>query len=285
MKIRAVIATYLILVGSVAAQVSPEQDASIANEAKIPVYEVISVRPNKSGVPMDEDETPDGFKAKAISLQQLLEIAYTGIPFALSASQIEGEPNWFRSEKFDVDARVDESEIPALKKADDGDNFVAFVQAAAQGIPSTRMRMLQELLAERFLLKTHYVTKELPVYDLVVAKGGSKLKATAETDPKHGSLGTGDGDFDGKNIPSSLFPILFTFAREVGRPVIDRTGLKGSYDFKLKWTPEGHGGELPADAPPGLFTALQEELGLKLEPSKGPVRVLVIDHVERPTEN
>jgi uncharacterized protein (TIGR03435 family) len=82
-----------------------------------------------------------------------------------------------------------------------------------------------------------------------------------------------------------LFPTLFTFASEVGRPVIDRTGLKGSYDFKLKWTPEGRGGELPADAPPGLFTAIQEQLGLKLEAAKGPVKVLVIDHVERPTEN
>lgn len=285
MKIRAVIATCLIVAGSATAQVSPKQDASIANEAKIPIYEVISVRPNKSDTWMQEGSTPDGFKAKAVTLQQLLEIAYTGSPFSLSASQIEGEPAWFQSEKFDVDARVDDSEIPALKKADDGDSFIAVIQAATQGTPSIRMRMLQELLAERFQLKTHYVTKELPVYDLVVAKGGSKLKVTAETDPKNSNIGAGDGDFDGKNVPSSLFPILFTFAREVGRPVIDRTGLKGSYDFKLKWTPEGHGGELPADAPPGLFTALQEELGLKLEASKGPVRVLVIDHVERPTEN
>ncbi|MEO6805892.1 MAG: TIGR03435 family protein [Edaphobacter sp.] len=266
-------------------QTSTTQSKAATEDAKVPVYEVVSVKPNKSDAQMIEDEPEDGFKAKAITLQQLVALAYAGTPFSLIDAQVEGAPSWFRSEKFDIDAKVDDSEIPVLKKVDEDDDFVAVVQAMAQGVPSMRMKMLQTLLADRFKMKTHYVTKELPVYALVVVKRGPKVKEAANPDPHKREIGTSDGGLDGKNVPLSLLPILFFSAREVGRPVIDETGLKGYYDFDLKWTPEGHVGELSADAPPGLFTAIQEQLGLKLEPTKGPVRVLVIDHVERPAAN
>ncbi len=260
-------------------------NAGSSSEAKTPSYEIVSIRPNKSDALMNEDEPADGFIAKAITLHQLVAIAYAGTPFSLIDTQIEGEPSWLRSEKFDVTAKVDDSEIAALKKVEDGDGIAAFVQALAQGVPTVRMRMLQELLADRFKLKVHYVTKELPVYNVVMAKGGAKVKKSSETDSKKGDLGFSDGKIKGKSVPLSLLPVMFSFVREVGRPVIDRTGLEGLYDLELKWTPEGHVGELPADAPPGLFTAIQEQMGLKLEAAKGPVKVLVIDHVERPSAN
>ena len=158
--------------------------------------------------------------------------------------------------------------------------------------------MYQELLADRFKLTFHREEKELPVYALTVGKSGPKLKK---------SLGDPNGlpDQNFTQFSASLIELgvsnstiadyFLAMQLVLDRPLVDRTGLVGRYDFLLKWTPdESQFGAMgirfspPSNnpnGPPGLFTAIQEQLGLKLESTKGPVKVLVVDHVERPSEN
>ena len=151
--------------------------------------------------------------------------------------------------------------------------------------------MQQSLLADRFQLKAHFETREMPVYQLVLAKGGSKLKE--EPDPTKHQFGVNSNGLRGSATIHDLIDILECSADIGGREVIDQTGLTGVYDFSLKWTPlqtaaapGGGSGTAPSPDVEGasLFTAL-EELGLKLVPSKEPGQVLVIDHIERPSEN
>jgi uncharacterized protein (TIGR03435 family) len=165
------------------------------------------------------------------------------------------------------------------------------------GTPSVEQSrvMLRKLLADRFQLKFHHAKKELSAYVLKVTKGGPKLTQDMG-DPKGlpGLFGHGLGVLSVRNATMGDFastmqdPVL-------DRPVVDQTGLTGKWDFTLKWTPDETqyavlgGYKAPAaesaDAPPDLFTAIQEQLGLKLESTKAPVDVLVIDHVERPSAN
>jgi uncharacterized protein (TIGR03435 family) len=175
------------------------------------------------------------------------------------------------------------------------------------------MQMLQSLLIERCKLAVNHENKELPVYALVVAKGGVKMKKSdfvppdkpMSGPPPMGKNGTPTGGMirmTGRGSVESTgveIPILVNvLSRSAGRMVIDKTGLTGRWDFKLTWTPEipeglgpggpggpGGGSPPPEAAGPSLFTAIQEQLGLKLEPEKAPVDVLVIQHVEKPSEN
>jgi uncharacterized protein (TIGR03435 family) len=155
--------------------------------------------------------------------------------------------------------------------------------------------MMQTMLAERFQLKTHRETKELPVYSLMVAKGGPKLE-----EAKSGSLrmNWGLGQIAYQSAPLSM--LTNTLTQLTGRLVLDQTGLTGTYDFTLKWTPDegqmqmfrrASDGPVNSEAAasdaigPSLFTALKEQLGLRLEATKAPVEMLVVDHAERPSEN
>lgn len=171
--------------------------------------------------------------------------------------------------------------------------------------------MLQSLLAERFKLTLHHETKEMPVYVLLVAKNGPKMH---ESDPapsdgpapggpapgpnRRGSIMMqGRGQLTVNGQPLSRFVDILS--RFLGRVVVDQTGLKADYDFKLQWTPgdeevmfrgmgpgpDGRPAPPPDASGPTLFTALQEQLGLKLESQKAPVDTLVIDHVDKPSEN
>lgn len=136
--------------------------------------------------------------------------------------------------------------------------------------------MLQTLLADRFRLVLHRETKQLPVYELIVAKGGPKLKESAEDASTF--LHTDAKSITAAKVAMPMFVKLLS--QQMGRSVLDKTGLSENYDFKLEWTPDEANGDGPS-----IFTAIQEQLGLKLEPSKGPVEVLVIDHAEKPSEN
>jgi uncharacterized protein (TIGR03435 family) len=167
-----------------------------------------------------------------------------------------------------------------------------------------RMQMFQEVLADQFKLKFHREKRELPVYDLVVAKGGPKMKEAKPGDiypdglkakygqnmviTRPGKLEAQGGDMTGL--------ALFLSNIHIDREVLDKTGLTGKYDFTLQWTPDqgaspspGVSGvspnNPPPDAEPSIFTAIQEQLGLKLESSTGPVECFVVDHIERPSEN
>jgi uncharacterized protein (TIGR03435 family) len=190
-----------------------------------------------------------------------------GLAYDVFDSQISGGPNWLDTEKYDIQAK------------------------AGSALKVWRMRlMLQSLLAERFRLALHRETKEEPIYELVVAKGGPKIEPAAGAKTP-GHLRVGTGQLTGIAAPISW--LTQSLSGNLDRYVVDKTGLNGNYNFTLQWTPDM--GQLPQQRPdalpppdasgPSIFTALQEQLGLQLKSEKGPVETLVIDHAERPSAN
>jgi uncharacterized protein (TIGR03435 family) len=220
--------------------------------------------------------TSDGINITNLSIKNLIASAYDIRQYLIS-----GGPSWVDSTGFDVQAKVAAEDVPLFKKLS----------------PAQRGFMLRKLLTERFHLAVHTETKTLPVYDLVVANGGPKLTASApvpppppDADPSdrpkpRSWMSMGNGMLKLENMPLSSLANQLGYSLD--HPVIDKTGLTGKYDLSLKWRPDNQppSDNSSDDQAPGLFTALQEQLGLKLESSKGPVATLVIDHVEMPTEN
>jgi uncharacterized protein (TIGR03435 family) len=206
------------------------------------------------------------FTATNETLRSLIEFS-TGMP----ESRILGGPSWLDTTTFDVEARSDPSVDEQMGK-------LTTEQGKAQ-----KQAMIQALLADRFRLATHTETRELPIYALVVAKGGAKLNPNAGGN----YFGTGKGTITVRGGSDSLAVLADKLAAVVGRVVINRTGMTGEYDMVLRWTPDSAATDAAAagNAPPDIFTAIQEQLGLKLESTKGPVPVLVIDHVEMPSAN
>jgi uncharacterized protein (TIGR03435 family) len=221
-----------------------------------------------------------------IRVRELIEIAYE-----VKDLQILGAPDWVNSERCSIDAKVEDSvarEEAKLSKEQQGERL------------HLRIRLL---LADRFQLKVSRATKELPIFALVVAKGGPKFSAATPTQPVAGSRepqappggltigGGGGGQWIVKANGAPMSQLLFAFngrSETAGRVIVDETGLTGTYTFTLHWTPESlSGGATDSSDPSGvsLFTALQEQLGLKLEARKGPVEIIVIDHIERPSGN
>jgi len=260
-----------------------------SNTTTVPVYEVASIRPRKfgSGGMIIWDFRPDGFTAKNITLQMLIRMAY-----GVEDYQISGAPKWLNAETYNVEAKLDGTVADKLRK-------LTFDQRSVEQQP-----MLQALLVDRFQLTLHRESKELPAYVLVIAKGGPKVQEAKPGDTYPNGMkdleGHGHGDImhfgrgllTGQGVPIA-FLVRMLSQQQLGRPVLDKTGLKGNYDFTLQWTPDENrtptvGQQGTDDTPPpgpSIFTAIQEQLGLRLEPQKGPVEVLVIDHVERPSEN
>jgi uncharacterized protein (TIGR03435 family) len=190
--------------------------------------------------------------------------------------QISGGPAWLddlTASPYDIMARVPGDATPTAE------------QVAS---------MLQALLADRFQLKIHRETREMPIYALTIGKGGSKLKESAP-DAK-GTVGFLMGGVKARIRGSkmSTASLALSLTREAGRPVIDQTGLTGNYELTLEWIrdepqvlPGSTGsGAAPADVSgPSLFTAIQEQLGLKLEGKKGPIEMLIVDRASKPSEN
>jgi uncharacterized protein (TIGR03435 family) len=219
-------------------------------------FEVASVKPTDTQGSFTFDFPPGGrFSGRNLTVQNLLRIAY-----GLQDYQISGAPGWIDSAGFDIQAR-----------------------AAASPSEPTREQvreMIQALLADRFQLVVHRETRQLPIYALVVAKGGPRLQA-ADTDV--GRPKSMVGQMVVRRMSMTTLGNILAF--DAKRPVRDETGLNGEFAFKLEWTPglgESDAGPSPR---PSLFTAVQEQLGLKLESAKGPIEVLVIDHVGKPSEN
>jgi uncharacterized protein (TIGR03435 family) len=234
--------------------------------AKGPVFEVVSVRQNKSGdSKMAWWPTANGFEARNISVRQLIVCAYD-LRFA---NEVAGLPPWTDTERFDVDAKMDE------------DAATPFQKLNAQQQWKQIQLMLQALLADRLALKTHHEPKELPVYDLMSAKGGVKLTASHAALPVYRAKGRGQIDFEDAQIWDLIYSL--SSDSDVDRLIVDKTGLTGRYDIQLKWTPNAS--QEATDQGLSIFTALEEQLGLKLVASKGPVDAIVVEHVERPTEN
>jgi uncharacterized protein (TIGR03435 family) len=277
-------------------------------------FEVTSVKPNMTGRGGLEDVPPTGrVSFTGVTFRTLMNAAYR-----VQAFQIIGGPAWLAVDRFDVQASPPPDFHPEPVKP----CFVALC-------PETPVQtMMKGLLADRFQLKVHRETRELPVYDLMIAKNGSKLKEVSE--PSQAGPGSGPPPLPPPPPPGTAppttaaalpspppgvtmgFPFAFAasgiklralgiFLEELlGRSVIDKTGLQGFYDLKFVFSREGipgngftpppagagGGAGLNASDPrPSIFTALQEELGLRLESGKGPVDVLVIDSVAKPAEN
>ena len=186
--------------------------------------------------------------------------------FDIRDFQLLGTPGWVEGERYNISAKV----------AQDGS--AAEVSGEQQRDREFRER-IRSLLASRFSLATHHETKNLTAYALTVARSGSKLKAVTVRGEQYGFRGGRGGRSQGFAI---TMPMLANeLARIAGRPVVDKTDLAGEYDYVLQWTPDTDTGSLG----PTIFTALQDQLGLRLESTKTPVDVVVIDHVERPSAN
>jgi uncharacterized protein (TIGR03435 family) len=246
----------------------------VRGQGAAPVYDAVAIKPNKSGSGSTRISTNDGrFQASNVSIVQLVAYAYD-----IRTGLISGISGWADSARYDINA-----------KQIDYDPKVSETK-------EQRQAMMAAMLVERFHLKAHVEVKELPVYDLVVTKDGPKFKENPAPppdpdDPKKSSS-RGNTGINGHNgnieLTATAIPVaglVGALSNQIDRTVIDKTGLKGDYDFHMKFTSENSQPPLPDDAPPLLFTAIQEQLGLKLVASKGPVNTVVVDHVEQPTEN
>jgi bla regulator protein blaR1 len=223
-----------------------------------PAYEVASIKPNDSG---NGSSRTNGSKGQIVfinqSLKRLIERAYSAKPF-----QVTG-PGWMADLRFDIAAKY-----PPNTNKDD------------------RPITLRTLLEERFKLAIHHETKDMPGYALVVAKGGFKLKPVE----KAGSSGTSSNGGRVRTLTakkSSMADLADDVARSLDQMVVDKTGVEGVYDFELRFTTDdlsSNAGDV--DGVPSLFTALRDTLGLRLQPEKVPVDIIVVDHLERvPTDN
>jgi uncharacterized protein (TIGR03435 family) len=208
-----------------------------------------------------------GLRVVNATLRDLIETAYN-----IRAFQVEGGPSWTGAAKYDVTATS--GPPPDSAGVDKHDNEV-------------RLRV-EALLKDRFHLEVHPETRDVAVYSLVVAKNGVRTDGLRATNNPIRGVNAGSGTMLGEAAPMTALALKLSY--QVGRIVVNNTGLEGNYDFKLQWAPDtaspaadGRSGD--DSSGPSLFTALQEQLGLKLEPAKGPVETLVIDHVERPSEN
>jgi uncharacterized protein (TIGR03435 family) len=232
-----------------------------------------------------------------VPLKQLIMFAYD-----LSPNRLSGTSGWMDSERYDVVATPPEGMIPGAvghqaQWTRANGKSLRWTQLTPNSEATRQVReMIQALLAERFHLKVHRQTKELPVYALVVAKNGPKLsEAQNPNSLRLSSEGKGRMTFQG--VPMSFLATQLTLM--TGRTVLDKTGLASSYDFTLSWAPDesqkkllkgkngdGKSASMSDEASgPSVFTALQTQIGLRLQSTKGPVEVLVVDQAEKPTED
>jgi len=255
--------------------------------SSVPKFASVSIKPHpaeKQGFMMQKMmmapvRDGGGFTARGVSLHSLLRGAYM-----VQETQIVGEPDWAKSEKYDIDAKVD----PSLAE-----------QTRNLGDTQDRLRaqqMLQQMLADYFKVSLHQEVQDQPVYELVVGEGGSKLQPAPAS--KKAMMRMGMGEVTSEGTPLDL--LVAQLSQRLGRTVIDKTGLKGNYVFSLQWTPDADeqariraaapglpepGVDKPSASGPPLMTAVEEQLGLKLQPTTERVPILVIDHAEQPGQN
>jgi uncharacterized protein (TIGR03435 family) len=264
--------------------VLPVQSIAQSLSVTRPEFEAATVRASKGGS-SGVHATTGRLTLETVSLRVLVSVAYKTKP-----SQIVGGPSWTASAAFNVEGKA--------------------AEAAGTDV---MLLMLQSLLEDRFQLKMHHEAREGPVYELAVARGGHRLKPASDCvlfDPNHlprqtapgetqvhycGQMSRGGDDLrraaDGRGVDITptiglLTPSLTGLLSEVlDRTVINKTGLTGAFDFHLEWAPQLTPPAQSDNEGPSIFTAVQEQLGLRLEAAKGPVDFLVIDHAEKPSDN
>jgi uncharacterized protein (TIGR03435 family) len=286
---------FLTLVGVAAATLVAAAEPQMQGVS--PAYDVVSIKPAKpsgsaggnglfgNGI----EYTADGLRANS-TVMSLIQSAY-----GMDADRISGAPSWVTSEKFSIDAKMESSVADDLNKLSPDER------------DAMRQRMLQALLADRFKLAVRSESKQLPVYELAIAKSGLKIQEAKPGDTYADGVKGGNGKglggdlmvgFGSAGMVRAQGIEIGTFvqglSKYLGRPVVDKTGLIGRYDFTLHYAPDAKphaaSGSATDDAAtdpagPSIFTAMQEQLGLKLEAKKDPLATIVIEHVERPAGN
>jgi len=272
MKAHALLLPLVLMTGATAARAqSPEADG--------PAFEAATVRPNTSGETRRQIEVLPGgrFNAINMTLWQILSIAYPIDGKFRDEINLTGGPGWINSDRFDIIAKAEGS--PQLDTNKPGSIVTEVDRDAVERI----RLMLRRFLAERFKLRLHHETRQLPIYDLVMAKKGSGFgpelrKAADDCGRDCGSIRRmGPDRVVGTSV--SMGSLAHSMSDWVRRTVVDNTGIAGPMDLTLTWAPDG----APDSGAPSIFTAVEEQLGLKLVPARGPVDVLVVDSAERPT--
>jgi uncharacterized protein (TIGR03435 family) len=242
----AIAATALLLAKTTLAQPPP------------PHFEVAVIRPSPADAVGTSVNLFEGGRVRIVNepVKLLVRMA-----FALQNAQIAGGPPWLETDRYDIEAKTGRPE---------------------KTTPGQLRPLMRSLLEERFNLKFHHETRELTVYALMAAKSGPKLKAATE-DEASGTNSSGGGAGPSQLIATATSMELLAgyVGNRLGQIVLDKTGLAGAYDFTLKWTSD----ETPNSPAPSLVTALREQLGLRVETQKHPVEVLVIDNLDKPSEN
>jgi bla regulator protein BlaR1 len=222
-----------------------------------PRFEVVSIRPSPS---MDVQKSMSGvpgggFKCTNYSLRHLIQLGWDVRGF-----QISGDSRSLDRDRYNIETRT---AAPINVSEPDGQRQFR--------------QMVQAMLADRFRLKVHQQKKDMKVFFLTVGRSGDRLKRVGDATDRETSMRDGKGWWTAKKIDMSM--MASNLGGELGVPVIDKTGLSGAYDINLQWNPDDDG------SGPSIFTALQEQLGLKLESGRAPVPVLVVDHAERASAN
>ena len=265
--------------------------AAQLEQSPVAKFEVASVRPCKPAEPGERgggvNWSPGRLSIKCTTVKGLINQAYllfaNGRALVGLPPPIEGGPAWIESSRYEIDAKAEDRAT----------------------LETMQGPMLQALMEDRFKLKVHRETREIPVYALTVVKGGPKLQpfkegsctpvdrskfpapATPEQIAKNcHARGVKDGPnlkVDAEGMTVDEFARIFFDTHTLGRPVINKTGISGLFDFHLEYTPDQGAAADDVSAGPSIFTALQEQLGLKLESARGPGEVLIIDHAEKPS--
>ena len=251
----------------IATSAFPVLAQTTGSPATLPVWDVVSVRaadPRHCTSIHTVRYSPDGMTAVCTPLVAVIQQAYA----LLHPTLILNAPEWVQTGSlWNIDAKV---------ASEDAASYAALK-------PSEKFYMMRSVLTDRFHMKAHMERREIPVYDLVIAKGGPKLKQATPQDAAKGHLWMRTpGDLEAVDTAIVSLPIMLN--AEVGRAIVDKTGLTGRYDFTLKYL-AASGAAADDTGGPSIFTAIQEQLGLKLQPAKAPMDVLVIDSIERPSDN
>lgn len=260
-----------------------------------PAFDVASVKPNKSGNRGGIGILPGGqLRADSATLAELIAVSY-GRTIPLYRFQVVGGPDWIDTDRFDVVAKAEGSAGPGTPAPS----------------PEQMSLMIRKLLAERFKLAAHEESKEAPIYVLSLAKSdgtlGPRLRRGTFTCPEPGAppppsapgnqclYNVGYGVLTARGIPISRLALSLANFYGIGRLVVDRTGLTGSFDMDMEWAPlvqfrqpgtldpPADAADRPVNAGPTIFSALQEQLGLKMDSQRGPVPIVVVDRAEKPT--
>jgi uncharacterized protein (TIGR03435 family) len=259
-RCRALLCSFMFAFG-IHHAVAQQEQAKPMDPQVHPTFEIATIKLS------DPDKHNSGFHTNGTRLffenQTMLDVM--SFAYSVNRNQIVNAPDWFESKHFDIRGTADQPGIPNITQ---------------------QQEMLRSLLEERFSMKLHHDQREMQRVVITVAHGGPKLAPTTSTEflPDLSCNG-GSSIRDCKFVAISMDLFAEGMRFFVNRPVINQTGLDGKYDFHLKWTPDDAPTSTDSNAPPSLYTAMPEQIGLKAEASKGPTDVLVIDHAEPPSEN